>query len=59
MRVEEVSYEGEVELRVAGDEGGGGEEFAAAKGVCVLEYLLGTLEEISLLEGSAGAGFWG
>ena len=51
--VEEVGYEGEVELRVAGDEGGGREEFAAVELVGIVEYLFGALEEVASLEGSA------
>lgn len=55
MSVEEVGDEGEVEFRVAGDEGLGGEEFAAGELVGVLEDLFGALEEVAVLERGAGA----
>ena len=44
VSVEKVGDEGEVEFWVAGDQGCGGEEFAAVEPVCVLEYLFGSLE---------------
>lgn len=55
MGVEEVGDEGEVKFRVAGDERGGGEEFAAGELVGVLEDLFGALEQVVGLEGGAGA----
>ena len=57
MVVEEVGDEGEVELGVAGDEGGGCQEFATGwvEAVGVLEDLLGALVEVGGLEGAAGA----
>ena len=53
--VEKVGDEGEVEFRVAGDEGGWGEEFAAVEFVGVLENLFGALVEVAGLKGAAGA----
>lgn len=58
MGVEEVGYEGEVKFRVSGDEGGGGEEFAAVEFVGVVENLLGSLMEIAGLEGRAATELW-
>ncbi len=61
MVIEEVRDESEVELGVAGDEGGRGEEFAAGgvEAVGVLQDLLGALVEVRCLEGRAGAGVGG
>lgn len=53
--VEQVGDECEVEARVAGDEGGWGEVFAATDGGGILEDLFGTLAEVARLEGGAGA----
>ena len=55
MRVEEVGDEGEVEFRVAGYEGGRGQEFAAGEAVGVCEDLFGALVEVAGLEGGAVA----
>ncbi len=57
MGVEKVGDEGEVEFWVAGDEGGGGEEFAAGELVGVVEDLFGAGEKVSGLEGGTAAGF--
>lgn len=57
MCVEEIRDKGEVEFRVAGDEGGGGEEFAAVELVGVVEDLFGALQEVAGLERGAGADF--
>ena len=59
VRVEEVGDEGEVEFRVAGDEGGGGEEFAAGELIGVGKDLFRALEEVGGLERGAGACIWG
>lgn len=53
--VEEVGDEGEIELGVAGNERFGSEELAALEFVGVVKDLLGALEEVAGLEGSAGA----
>lgn len=54
--VEEVGDESEVEFRVAGDQGGRGKEFAAVEPFCVLENLLGSLQEVAGLERSSATG---
>ena len=59
VRIEEVGDKGEVKFRVAGYEGGRGEEFAAGELVGVGEDLFRALEEIGGLERGAGACFWG
>jgi hypothetical protein len=53
--VEEVGDEGEVELWVAGDEGGGRQEFAAVEAVGVVEDLFGALVKVGGLERPARA----
>jgi hypothetical protein len=53
--VEEVGDKGEVEVGVAGDEGGGGEVFATADGGGVWEDLFGACADVSSLERGAGA----
>jgi hypothetical protein len=55
MSVEEVGHEGEIELRVAGDEGCRGEEFPALEFVGVVEDLFGALEEVAGLKGTSRA----
>jgi hypothetical protein len=50
MSVEEVCDKGEVETRVAGDEGGWGEVFATSDVGCVLEDLFGACADVTSLE---------
>jgi hypothetical protein len=58
VRVEEIGDEGKVQFRVAGDEGGGSQEFAAFEFVGVVEDLFGALEQVPGLEWCARAEFW-
>ena len=53
MGIEEIGYEGEVEFGITGDQGRGGEKFAAFELVCVIEDLLRSLKEVARLEGRA------
>lgn len=53
--VEQMSNESQVELWVAGDERRGREVLSAVDRVCVLEDLLGSLEQVGRLEGRTRA----
>ncbi len=59
MRVEQVCHKSEVKFGVSGDQGRGGQEFAAVETVGVVEDLFGAMEEVAGLEWRAGAGLWG
>lgn len=52
--VEQVGDEGQVELGVAADDVGGGDELAAAEALCLLQHALGSLHIILLLPGTNG-----
>ena len=57
MRVEKIGDKGKVQFRVAGHQGGGGEEFAAFELVGVVQDFFGSLKEITGLQGRTAAEF--
>lgn len=52
--VEQVGDEGQVELGVAADDVGGGDELAAAEALGLLQHALGPLHVVLLLPGTNG-----
>lgn len=56
--VEQIGDEGKVELRISSYERRWGKKFATIEPVGVLKNLLGTLKEITGLEGAAAADIW-
>ena len=58
VSVEKISNEGEVEFGISGYKGRRRKELAAVEAISILQYLFGTLEKVSDLEGAAAAEIW-